>query len=824
MRVAMVSYILLVIIALPALAVMPAKGELSQAKRWAERAFARAPKVGLVAELPQPDTGLFIEYASFPIQCNERDGSKLRIADEVFEHGLYAHAHNRLVVKLSQPARRFTAAVGIDTNGQWGGGSVVFVVEAAGKEVYRSPLKLRKEPATRVDVDLGGAREFVIVVEDGGDNYNSDQADWAEATVTLEDGSTVRLGDLPLLAEAVPERSDSPVPFSFLYDGKSSDELLPAWRYSEHAERLDWARKQRTIEYLDPATGLLVKCIAVEYDDFPTVEWTVYLTNTGDEPTPLVSQLRGLDATFPVTKEPLLHHFVGSVCEPRDYQPLVTSLPDGASKRITTGGGRPTNSDMPYFNLETGTGGVIAAIGWPGQWAADFLRKGDSLRLAGGQETTRFSLQPGETARGPLVALQWYEGDWQRAQNIWRRWMLAHNTPHPHGKPLQPMASACNGNHYPGIITNATEELHFLQRYVEEDLKPDFWWQDAGWYQCEPEGWPRTGTWEVEPSRWPKGLREVSDWCHEQAIGVIVWFEPERVFEGTYLWDRHPDWILGYGGGQGLLNLGLPEVQRWLVTHMSRLMEQQGIDVYRQDFNIDPLGYWQSGDSTDRRGLTENLYCQGYLAWLDEFLARQGGALMDSCASGGRRNDLETLRRAVPLLRSDYTFEPVGEQCHTYGLSFWMPFNGTGFLTVDPYLIRSQMSPEFTLGLDTRRTDLDYDLMRKLYAEWKEVSGCYFGDYWPLSDYSLANNVWMAWQFDLPEEGRGFIQAFRRADCPDESFTLHLRGLDPDATYQLTDADSGEILTATGAALATGFEAKAPEAPAALLWTYRKVE
>ena len=190
----------------------------------------------------------------------------------------------------------------------------------------------------------------------------------------------------------------------------------------------------------------------------------------------------------------------------------------------------------------------------------------------------------------------------------------------------------------------------------------------------------------------------------------------------------------------------------------------------------------------------------------------------------GRRNDLETLRRAVPLLRSDYTFEPVGEQCHTYGLSFWMPFNGTGFLTVDKYLIRSQMSPEFTLGLDTRRTDLDYDLMRKLYSEWKEVSSCYFGDYWPLSDYSLANNIWMAWQFDLPEEGRGFIQAFRRADCPDESFTLYLRGLDPDATYQLTDADSGETITSTGAALASGFEARAPEAPAALLWMYRKVE
>ena len=80
--------------------------------------------------------------------------------------------------------------------------------------------------------------------------------------------------------------------------------------------------------------------------------------------------------------------------------------------------------------------------------------------------------------------------------------------------------------------------------------------------------------------------------------------------------------------------------------------------------------------------------------------------LIDSCASGGRRNDIETLRRAVPLLRSDCIFEPIAEQCHTYGISFWMPFNGTGFLTVDTYLIRSQMSPEFTLGVDTRRVTL----------------------------------------------------------------------------------------------------------------------
>ena len=50
------------------------------------------------------------------------------------------------------------------------------------------------------------------------------------------------------------------------------------------------------------------------------------------------------------------------------------------------------------------------------------------------RELTRFKLHPGEEVRTPLVAVQFWRGDWLRAQNIWRRWMLAHNVPRPGGK------------------------------------------------------------------------------------------------------------------------------------------------------------------------------------------------------------------------------------------------------------------------------------------------------------------------------------------------------------------------------------------------------
>ena len=51
----------------------------------------------------------------------------------------------------------------------------------------------------------------------------------------------------------------------------------------------------------------------------------------------------------------------------------------------------------------------------------------------------------------------------------------------------------------------------------------------------------------------------------------------------------------------------------------------------------------------------------------------------------------------------------------------------------------------------------------------------------PLTSYSLAGDVWMAWQFDRPESGDGVIMAFRRAQSPYEIARFRLSDLDPGA-------------------------------------------
>ena len=626
-------------------------------------------------------------------------------------------------------------------------------------------------------------------------------------------------------------------PFSFTYGGRSSTELLKAWELKCDARSLD-SRTEHRMTYTDPKTGLVVRCVAIEYSDFPTVEWTLYFKNTGSAATPILENIQALDIGWErgATGEFLLHHNVGSPCQPSDYAPLETPLPPGATKRIGAAGGRPTNSDMSYFNLEWGDEGMIIAVGWPGQWAAEFVRdRSSGIRVRAGQELTHFKLYPGEEIRTPLIALLFWNGreensdsakaedeNWIDAQNIWRRWMLAHNVPKPGGETLKPQLFGCS-SHFTDEMVNGNEEnqIQFINRYLEEGLKIDYWWMDAGWYFCNGS-WGNTGTWEIDTNRFPRGLRAINDYAHSKGIKNIVWFEPERVAAGTWLTENHPEWILG-GADGGLLNLGNPEARNWLINHIDRLLTEQDIDVYREDFNIDPLNFWRANDTEERQGITEIRYVEGHLAYWDELLRRHPHLLIDSCASGGRRNDLETMRRAVPLWRTDWRLDPLGTQCHTYGISTWIPLSGTGTGVFASYDFRSNMVPFTNCIWDVRVKNADYDLMRRLTEEFRQVADYYLGDYYPLSPYSLENDVWMAWQFDCPEIGEGMVQAFRREKSMYESARFKLRGLNPDARYTVKDIDTCDSDEMTGSELMEkGLVISISNQPGAVIITYKK--
>jgi alpha-galactosidase len=540
----------------------------------------------------------------------------------------------------------------------------------------------------------------------------------------------------------------------------------------------------------------------------------------------------------------VLHGNKGDCCAAENYQPYRQLLGPGDARRFGPAGGRPTNgpNGWPYYNVQMPGGGLLLAVGWPGQWATAFVRDGkNGLRIVAGQELTHLSLRPGEEIRTPLAALLFWQGtDTIRAQNLWRRWFTAHSMPRRNGKPPEPFLTAA-GN-MGDVSGGESWYRNRIQTVNQAGLDWNLCWIDAGWYPCHGK-WEETGTWEIDRARYPNGFRQVSDSLHAQGRRLTVWFEPERVRDPkSWLATHHPGWLLGFGtptghdgsvsaywpqGWDKLLNLGDPSARAWATDHFDRMIKSQGIDIYRQDFNIEPLPYWRRNDPSDRQGITENFYVQGYLAYLDSLLARNPTIWSDVSASGGRRNDLETLRRALPLRRSDYEAPngvPEAMQAQTYGLSSWLPYYGVLGQTFPLYSARSTYLPAIVFPSDFDTSAKGLADVKKVFEEYHQVAPIMLGDYYPLTDYSLQLDQWIAWQFDRPEQGDGVVQIFRRNKCPEASKTFLLHGLDAAARYEITDFDAASRSEVSGAELIEmGLTARIHDRPGATVMTYRRV-
>jgi len=621
------------------------------------------------------------------------------------------------------------------------------------------------------------------------------------------------------------------LPFSFRYGGRAFGEIRSGWRAETSKRTLDGGRTERTMTWTDGETGLEVKCVRVTYGDFPVMEWTIHFENTGGADTPIIEDIQGLDTAFnrPDVGEFTLHHWVGSIASAQDMEPRQTKM-EPQTLMLATRGGYPSDLTMPYFNLEWSGRGVIVAVGWPGQWASEWAREGrTATKVRAGQEGTHFRLHAGEKVRGPLIALLFYEGGFVRSQNVWRRWMIAHNLPRFGGDLPRPFMPAGSSGQFSEMEkANEANQIEFIDRYLAKGVPIDLWWMDAGWYDT-PDLWWKTGTWKVDPRRFPRGLKPITDHAHERGLKALAWFEPERVYEGTELWEKHPEWLLKWEGRPEIriLNLGIPEALKWIVERVDRILREEGIDVYRQDFNVFILPWWRANDEPEREGITEIKHVEGYLAYWDELRRRHPGMLLDTCASGGRRLDLETLRRSVPLHKTDHDYSDWEDrQRQFYGAAFWLPYFGASVCrgdVVEPYSFRSGYAQMTGIGFDVRREDFDYKLMRKLAAEWRRVSEFYYGDYYPLTSYTSDLMSWLAWQFDRPEKGDGLVQVFRRSQSPYPSAQLRLHNLDPEATYEIEDFDRKGARRMSGKALMErGLSVELPKMASSAIFTYRK--
>jgi alpha-galactosidase len=768
-------------------------------RAWAEATFLGLPP----GPPPPPSPGLDCrrqDYGKLRLRRSVMD-TPLRLGGQFFEHGLGTHCVSEIVVHLPAPGARFTAQVGVDNNYDTAGvrGCVTFAVEVGGKEAWHSDARRGSSAPLPVDLDLAGATEFTLRVGEGGEGPGWGQSDWADAAVVLADGKKLWLDDLPVAAK--PATWDTRAPFSFSYDGKSSRDVLAGWtcRRERQGEAL-------VMTYADPVTGLEVECRGRLYADTGAIDWVLHLTNRGTANTPIIEHLLPLDLAVaaPANGEVKLHHAHGSTCGPTDFLPLVDTLAAGQETRFAPAGGRSSNGAMPFFNAEWQGGGLVGGIGWSGQWEFHARHEqGGGLMLQAGQQTTHFRLHPGESVRTPSILLvPWSGEDRFAGHNGLRRTLLAHYVPRgADGQPALPPIT--NNGWFTYHEGNETTEAN--QKAAIATMAPlgveDFW-LDAGWFEG---GWPAgAGSWVPRADHFPAGLRPLGEAARAKGMGFVLWFEPERVNPASRIAKEHPEWVLKVGDGDGLFNLGDPAGRAWLTDFLARHLSEWGVTIYRNDFNIDPLPFWTQADAPERRGMAEIRYVEGLYALWDELPRRVPGLLIDNCASGGRRIDIETVRRSYPLWHSDTQCcghaEPIQDQAQTAGLSVWVPLHGAGAWGFDPYTWRSVATTGAALCPDLEKVDAAP--VKAALAETKALRPLWLGDFYPLLDIDVDPRQWCAWQLHRADLDEGCACFFRRPASPYAAVEVALHGLRRAGSYRVTRADDGHVEVLSGADLA----------------------
>ena len=487
----------------------------------------------------------------------------------------------------------------------------------------------------------------------------------------------------------------------------------------------------------------------------------------------------------------------------------------------------------------------MIAVGWTGAWAADFSNDGANLRVVAGMDQTRFRLHPGESIRQPSIAIFQRDGQTRREfKTLVHRFMIDEKSPRDAQGNLQPpifALTAGGGNKTPQMM------LDILKYATDHKLPFNTYWIDAGWYgapheddhypNCGPLWGIYVGDWRVNTTTHPTGdLLPIANAVHEAGLKFLLWFEPERMTDSAPILAEHPD----YRSGQ-LVDYGNPAALAWIQETIYGIIAKHKIDIYRQDFNMEPGPVWREKDAAnaERVGMAEARHITGLYQFLDQMRERFPNIQQENCASGGRRLDWEMISRAYPYCRSDY---PIGQKPGDTALVFsqnatlnmvpYVPFQGSE-TNCAPVFDDYAMVSCYATGAVFTPTDLDGGIVKRAFtpeetawfqktlAVGRRMCDLSFGDFYPLTEETTAaNDLWCGWQLHDADKKCGYAVVFRRADAPDAEQTFSLGGIDSAAAYEIEDYN-GVKSTVSGAELAAWKVTLEPRSFALIFYTQK---
>ncbi|KAI1499577.1 Melibiase-domain-containing protein [Biscogniauxia marginata] len=360
------------------------------------------------------------------------------------------------------------------------------------------------------------------------------------------------------------------------------------------------------------------------------------------------------------------------------------------------------------------------------------------------------------------------------------------------------------------------------------DLGCSLFVNDDGWFGTD---FPRDndtlglGDWTPQKKKFPDGLRPYVDQVNEITVANSsekmifgLWVEPEMVNPDSNLYRDHPDWCMHAGShnrtlqrNQLVLNVGLPEVQEYIISTIEQVLDSA------------PIGYikWDNN-----RGIHEmpspaasHEYILGMYRVIDNLTTAHPEILWEGCASGGGRfdpglyyywpqswtsDDTDGLERLYIQFGTSLAYPPSAMGCHISAV----PNGQTGRTT--PLAFRSavaSMCGSFGLELDPSELEQEeLDVIPGLIDLQQRINPIVIdGDFHRLVLPDESN--WPAAMFTYPDAHAAVLFAFQiRSALKPLPPPLKFKGLDSSAKYIVSNGTwettwSGSTLMNTGLSL-----------------------
>lgn len=571
---------------------------------------------------------------------------------------------------------------------------------------------------------------------------------------------------------------------------------------------------------------------------FPSVDYTVTITNGGNRVTDKISEFCGIDAALPLTGTDgniMLRTTKGNHVRHFDHEPvdrIINALSEPCVYGNRPDCSRSSREGFPYFTANGDNENYTMAVGWSGRWYSEFYYDGKYLHTKAMQRGLSTVLRPGESIRSARIVLCFSDGDDTACYNLWRRLFVCRYLPNRMTREdsfKPPFAINFWGASHQDFVIDQ------CRLFQKAGVKADLVWFDAGWYGTSPisEEKKSVRPWYMELGDWVphpyyfrnSSFKEVSDVIHDIGARFMLWGQIEEARgavsdrltfgrDAYYHYEKRiPNWA-NDGVPTYTLRFSDDRVVDMLIDFYKMMHKEHGVDCVRIDSFDEP--YWalrsndeelslaiDPNDRTLRYGYTENRHILGIYRLWDTLYREIPGFFLDNTCSGGFRMDIELCSRGVTMWRTDSSDGRDREenQSHTQRLARWIPLQTVGTLEPgDPYDWRSLYSGVVGFG-GRHPKESDVDQLKQMYDEYNEMRPYWYGDYYQLLTERYDQKSWQAYELFREDLDAGFVVAIRRAQAEEDRCALKLEGLADDRMYEISELLGKPVTVITGAEL-----------------------